>query len=149
MIIKTLRQAKRTVIVVFSATLVGAGGLLFYFVKPEMSRRVHLSLEAAGTILLVMGGLLLLSAMPGMPGPRRMLKIVSGFFLLVTGLVMAIPGVPGPGLLTVIGALAILAGEFVWAQKLLHRFKSGAEQIKTAVWKRKPAPTDSSNSGSH
>ena len=135
MIIRTLRQAKRTVIVVFSATLLGGGGLLFHFVSPEMSRPIHVSMEVFGTVLLAVGGLLLLSAVPGMPGPRRMLKIVFGFFLLVAGFVMAIPGVPGPGLLTIIGALAILAGEFVWAQKLLHRFKSGAEQIKSVVWK--------------
>ena len=67
-----------------------------------------------------------------------MLKIVFGFVLLVAGLIMAIPGVSGPGLLAVVGALAILAGEFVWARKLLHRFKSGAEQVRSAVWKSKP-----------
>ena len=55
--------------------------------------------------------------------------------MLVAGLVTAIPGVPGPGLLIILGALAILAGEFVWAQKLLHRFKASAEKIKTVVWK--------------
>ncbi len=144
MIIRTLRQAKRTVIVVFSVTLLAAGGLLFHFVKPEMSKPVHFSLEAAGAVLLMAGGVLLLSAVPGMPGPRRMLKIVSGFVLLVVGLVMAIPGVPGPGLLTVVGALALLAGEFVWARRLLHRFKSGVEQIRTAVWKSNPPSTGSS-----
>ncbi|MBI5819249.1 MAG: PGPGW domain-containing protein [Verrucomicrobia bacterium] len=69
-----------------------------------------------------------------MPGPRRLLKIVFGFFMLVAGLVTAIPGVPGPGLLIILGALAILAGEFVWAQKLLQRCKASAEKIKTVVW---------------
>lgn len=138
MIIKNLQQAKRAVIVVFSATFLTAGGLLFHIIKPEMSKLKHISIEVVASVLLVAGGLLLLSLVPGMPGPRRMLKIVFGFFLLVAGLVMAIPGVPGPGLLSILGALAILAGEFVWARNLLQRFKSGAEQMKTAVWKSKP-----------
>jgi len=146
MIIKNLQQAKRTVIVVFSVTLFACGGVLFHLLGREMSKLKHISIEVVASVLLVAGGLLLLSLVPGMPGPRRMLKIVFGFFLLVAGLVMAIPGVPGPGLLIILGALAILAGEFVWARNLLQRFKAGAEQMKTAVWKSKP-PSGGAGSG--
>ncbi|MFA6564030.1 MAG: PGPGW domain-containing protein [Verrucomicrobiia bacterium] len=137
MIIKTLEQARRAVVIVFSVTLLAGGAVLFHILKPEMSKLKHISLEVIASVLLVVGGLLLLSLVPGMPGPQRMLKIVFGFFMLVAGLVTAIPGVPGPGLLIILGALAILAGEFVWARKLLHRFKAGAEQMKNAVWKNK------------
>lgn len=138
MIIKTLQQAKRTVIVVFSVTLLVGGGVLFHILEPEMAKHKRVSIEVVGGLLLVIGGLLMLSLVPGMPGPRRLLKIVFGFLMLIAGLVTAIPGVPGPGFLIVLGALAILAGEFVWARKLLHRFKAGAEQMKNAMWKSKP-----------
>ena len=45
--------------------------------------------------------------------------VLVGFVLLVTGLVM-IP-LPGPGLLVTAAALALLALEFVWAERLLER----------------------------
>lgn len=135
MIIRTLQQARRTVIAVFSVTLLVGGAVLLHILKPEMGRPARISIEVVGGLLLAVGGLLVLSLVPGMPGPRRLLKIVFGFFLLVAGLVTAIPGVPGPGLLIIVGALAILAGEFVWAQKLLQRCKTSAEKLKTVVWK--------------
>ncbi|MFZ2643097.1 MAG: PGPGW domain-containing protein [Verrucomicrobiia bacterium] len=135
MIIKTLQQARRTVIVVFSVTLLVGGAVLFGLLEPETAKLRRISIEVVGGLLLAVGGLLVLSLVPGMPGPRRLLKIVFGFFLLVAGLVTAIPGVPGPGLLIILGALAILAGEFVWAQKLLQRCRASAEKIKTAVWR--------------
>jgi hypothetical protein len=139
MIIKTLEQARRMVIVVFSVTLVVGGMVLFYILEPEMAKSKRISIEVVGGLLLMVGGLLMLTLVPGMPGPRRMLKVVFGFIMLIAGLITSIPGVPGPGFLIVIGALAILAGEFVWARKLLHRFKASAEQMKNAVWKNKPA----------
>ena len=52
----------------------------------------------------------------------RPLKIVVGFALLPIGVLML--ALPGPGWLTIAVALAILAGEFVWAQKLLDRLKT-------------------------
>jgi hypothetical protein len=141
MIIKTSQQAKRAVIAVFSVTLLAGAAVLFHILEPEMSKLKHVSLEVLASVLLVTGGLLLLTLLPGMPGPERMLKIVLGFFMLVAGLITAIPGVPGPGLLIIIGGLAVLAGEFVWARKLLQRCKASAEQMKTAVWKNKPPPS--------
>lgn len=135
MIIKTLQQARRTVIVVISLTLLIGGAVLFGILQPEMASLKRISIEVVGGLLLSVGGLLVLSLVPGMPGPRRLLKIAFGFLMLLAGLIMAIPGVPGPGLVIVLGGLAVLAGEFVWAQKLLNRFKASAEKFKTVVWK--------------
>jgi len=55
---------------------------------------------------------------------KRVLKIILGFILLPLGVVML--ALPGPGWLTIVLALAILAGEFVWARKLLDRLKEVA-----------------------
>ena len=52
----------------------------------------------------------------------RILKIAIGFVLLPLGVIMI--ALPGPGWLTIALALAILAGEFVWARKLLDRLKA-------------------------
>ena len=52
---------------------------------------------------------------------KRLLKIVAGFLLLPIGVLM-IP-LPGPGWLVIFVALAILAGEFVWARNLMDRLK--------------------------
>ena len=52
---------------------------------------------------------------------KRVLKIVAGFALLPLGVIML--ALPGPGWLTIVLALVILAGEFVWARKLLDRLK--------------------------
>ena len=42
-------------------------------------------------------------------------KIAGGFLLLAAGIAMI--ALPGPGWLTIFAALAILAGEFLWARK--------------------------------
>lgn len=51
-----------------------------------------------------------------------------GTTVLVGGLVMMIT--PGPGLLGIIVGLAILATEFAWAQRALHRAKTAADRAK-------------------
>ena len=61
---------------------------------------------------------------------KRVILIVVGFTLLAVGLVMSVPLVPGPGLLVVVGALAILAVEFVWARRLLERVKEQASRLR-------------------
>ena len=61
---------------------------------------------------------------------KRVILIVVGFTLLAVGLVMSVPLVPGPGLLVVIGALAILAVEFVWARRLLKRVKEQGSRLR-------------------
>ena len=57
----------------------------------------------------------------------RWLKIVVGFALLPLGVLML--ALPGPGWLTIAVALAILAGEFVWARNLLDRLKATAKKL--------------------
>jgi len=51
----------------------------------------------------------------------RVAKIVVGFVLLGSGVAML--ALPGPGWLTIAEALAILAVEFEWARRALHRLK--------------------------
>jgi uncharacterized protein (TIGR02611 family) len=58
---------------------------------------------------------------------KRLLKIVAGFLLLPVGVLM-LP-LPGPGWLVIFMALAILAGEFVWARKLLDRVKEFGSRL--------------------
>ena len=62
---------------------------------------------------------------------KRWLKIVSGFTLLAIGIVML--ATPGPGWLTIIAGLALLAAEYVWAQRLLARMKAGGTRLRNAV----------------
>ena len=40
---------------------------------------------------------------------------------------------PGPGIPTVVGGLAILATEFVWAKRLMDRVKDGANNLKNSI----------------
>lgn len=62
---------------------------------------------------------------------RRFFKIIGGFTLLLIGIVMLVT--PGPGWVAIIGGLAMLAAEFVWARRLLNRLKSEGERIKQTV----------------
>ncbi|MEK7748356.1 MAG: PGPGW domain-containing protein [Nitrospirota bacterium] len=52
---------------------------------------------------------------------KRVVIIVVGFTVLLIGIVMI--ALPGPGILVIPIGLAILATEFVWAKRLLRRFK--------------------------
>jgi uncharacterized protein (TIGR02611 family) len=51
-----------------------------------------------------------------------------GAAVLAGGLVMMIT--PGPGLLGIVVGLAILATEFAWAKRALHRAKTAADRAK-------------------
>jgi uncharacterized protein (TIGR02611 family) len=62
---------------------------------------------------------------------RRFFKILGGFTLLLAGIVMLVT--PGPGWLAIIGGLAMLAAEYVWARRLLDRLKSEAERLRQSV----------------
>lgn len=63
-----------------------------------------------------------------MNGVLRFAKIAGGFLLLAAGIAMI--ALPGPGWLTIVAALAILAGEFLWARKLLDRLKSHVGRLR-------------------
>jgi len=62
---------------------------------------------------------------------RRFFKILAGFTLLLVGIVMLVT--PGPGWVAILGGLAMLAAEFVWARRLLNRLKSEGERLRQTV----------------
>jgi uncharacterized protein (TIGR02611 family) len=81
----------------------------------------------------------------GRNGKRIGISIL-GFVLVIGGLAMLV--LPGPGILVVIAGLAILATEYVWAQRALNFAKQKAEQAKNKVLGKKqqadveePGPT--------
>jgi uncharacterized protein (TIGR02611 family) len=65
---------------------------------------------------------------------KRVVKILIGFTLLALGIVMI--ATPGPGWLTIMLALGILAAEFVWARRLLDRMKEQGVRIRDTVMPR-------------
>jgi uncharacterized protein (TIGR02611 family) len=65
---------------------------------------------------------------------KRAVKILLGFTLLVLGFVMFFT--PGPGWLTILLGLGVLAAEFVWARQLLDRLKQQGTRIRQTVFSR-------------
>jgi len=63
---------------------------------------------------------------------KRLIVLVIGLTVLMLGVVMLL--LPGPGIVTIVAGLAILATEFVWARKLLKRFKDGANNLKNSIF---------------
>ena len=68
---------------------------------------------------------------------KRFLKILFGFTLLAIGVVMIVT--PGPGWLTILLALGVLAAEFVWARRLLDRVKEQGLRLRDLVLLRLPS----------
>ena len=58
----------------------------------------------------------------------RYAKIAGGFLLLAAGIAMI--ALPGPGWSTIAAGLAILAGEFLWARRLLDRLKGQFSRLR-------------------
>lgn len=73
---------------------------------------------------------------------RRAVVVVAGGALVVGGVAMLV--LPGPGLLVIIAGLAVLAKEFVWAERALHGMKrraaQGASTAKRLARRRTPPP---------
>lgn len=65
---------------------------------------------------------------------KRFFKILIGFTLLAAGIVMIVT--PGPGWLTIMIALGLLAAEFVWARRLLDRLKEQGVRLRDSVMPR-------------
>ncbi len=61
--------------------------------------------------------------------PYRAAVVVAGFAVTALGVVMTGP-VPGPGIVIIPIGLALLALEFVWAERLLERAIDYAEESK-------------------
>ena len=59
---------------------------------------------------------------------KRIAVFVVGVVLVVGGLAMLV--LPGPGILIVIAGLAVLATEFMWAERLLDQAKQQAGKAK-------------------
>jgi uncharacterized protein (TIGR02611 family) len=59
---------------------------------------------------------------------KRIVVFVVGVALVLAGLAMFV--LPGPGILVVILGLAVLATEFVWAERVLDRAKEQASKAK-------------------
>jgi len=62
---------------------------------------------------------------------KRVIVIVVGFTVLIIGIVLIV--LPGPATLVIPLGLAILATEFVWARRLLIRFKREARRLKNTI----------------
>ncbi len=62
---------------------------------------------------------------------KRFAVTILGAGLLVLGAAMMV--LPGPGILVVVAGLAVLATEYVWAQRLLKRARSQAEKVQEAA----------------
>ena len=62
---------------------------------------------------------------------RRLIVVVVGFTVLLIGLALIV--LPGPAFVVIPIGLAILATEFVWARKLLHRIKREAGRMVSVV----------------
>lgn len=65
---------------------------------------------------------------------KKIAIAILGTFVLLIGIVMIF--LPGPAILIIPAGLAILATEFEWAQRLLHRLRA---KFKSWRQKRKPA----------
>jgi uncharacterized protein (TIGR02611 family) len=73
---------------------------------------------------------------------KRIAVLVVGIALLAAGVAMLV--LPGPGIVVIIAGLAVLATEFVWAEKMLDRAKEHASTAKDAAvrWRRRRTDTD-------
>lgn len=76
---------------------------------------------------------------------RRLVIAVVGGTVVLIGIVMIV--FPGPAILVIPAGLAILATEFVWARRLLRRFKEKAERIVERARPGSSPPADGGNAG--
>lgn len=60
---------------------------------------------------------------------RRVVVTFLGVLVILVGLLFASPFVPGPGLLTVLAGLAILATEYDWARDVHHWLRQKVERL--------------------
>ena len=58
---------------------------------------------------------------------KRLITVVIGFTVVLFGIIMLVT--PGPGIAAIVLGLALLGTEFVWARKLMKRFKHHANSL--------------------
>ncbi len=66
---------------------------------------------------------------------KRIAVTIAGFAVLLAGIAMLV--LPGPGWVAIFAGLAILATEYVWAQRLLKYAKRKAGNAKDRVMRKK------------
>jgi uncharacterized protein (TIGR02611 family) len=71
---------------------------------------------------------------------KRIAVTVAGGFVVIVGIAMLV--LPGPGILVIIAGLAILATEYVWAERLLRMAKERAVQAKDKVLRKQSKNDD-------
>jgi uncharacterized protein (TIGR02611 family) len=59
---------------------------------------------------------------------RRIAVTVAGFTVLLAGVAMLV--LPGPGILVMVGGLAILATEYAWARKPLDTMRARVARLR-------------------
>jgi uncharacterized protein (TIGR02611 family) len=62
---------------------------------------------------------------------KRIAVTIAGGVLVLAGVVMLV--LPGPGVVVIIGGLALLATEYVWAQRAMNFAKRKASRAKDKV----------------
>jgi putative transmembrane protein PGPGW len=65
---------------------------------------------------------------------KRIAVTIVGFAVLLAGVAMLV--LPGPGIVVIIAGLAILATEYVWAERMLAEAKRRAVQAKDVVTRK-------------
>lgn len=66
-------------------------------------------------------------------GTRRIVITIVGITVITIGVCLLV--LPGPGLLVIFGGVAVLALEFAWARRILHRCR----QVGAAIVRKKEA----------
>lgn len=62
---------------------------------------------------------------------KRIVVGVVGSALVIAGLFMLV--LPGPGIITIVAGLAIMASEFDWAERWMHRLRDRADRAAKAA----------------
>ncbi|MDP9466434.1 MAG: PGPGW domain-containing protein, partial [Actinomycetota bacterium] len=62
---------------------------------------------------------------------KRFAVTIVGVALLALGAAMMV--LPGPGILVIVGGLALLATEYVWARRMLKTAQAQAEKVQEAA----------------
>lgn len=66
---------------------------------------------------------------------KRVAITIAGSVVVLAGVAMLV--LPGPGIVVIIAGLAILATQYVWAERLLKLAREKANQAKDAILRKK------------
>jgi uncharacterized protein (TIGR02611 family) len=90
----------------------------------------ELATEAHSPALDAPGGYRVQAERRGLRGYTRRVGVsIAGVLLILLGVVFASPFLPGPGILTVLAGLALLATEYDWAREISHWMKGRVERF--------------------